>query len=214
MDSFAQYDVAARRIRDSPTQSPSQTNLQKAVYHQATSFLHLHMLPLKTLPKILKHATPHGRTPDSSSSAVKHGGNGLPTTASTSTTSITSDNSSAISALETEEKSLRDRLMVLEEQKFFVSEMMTDANRRRKFDEASALSQNVRDLSCEIDRVNGMLGRLDFEGVYLGNGHDDDDDDGGSTGTSANASTTTLTRDDRNGYEDSNNNENAQLRRG
>ena len=138
------------------------------------------MLPLKTLPKILKHATPHGKTPNnhrlptdgsgiipstsrstSALASIKYGSNNT-----TSSLSLTSDNSSAISALEAEEKSLRDRLIVLEEQKFFVSEMIADANRRRKFDEVSSLALNVEDLSKEIDHVNGMLGQLDFESVY------------------------------------------------
>jgi len=178
-DSFTQYDFSARRIRDLPTQSPTQTKLQKAIYHQATNFIHLHMLPLKTLPKVLKHATPYGKHPDdlhisvngssttsrpqSALAAIRYGNHGK----ATSTTSLASDNSSAISALEAEEKTLRERLIVLEEQKFFVSEMIADANRRRKFDEVSSLAQNADDLGKEIDRVNGMLGQLDFEGVYV-----------------------------------------------
>ena len=60
MDSFTQYDTAARRIRDAPSSTPTQLKLQKAIYGNASQFLHLHMLPLKTLPKILKHATPNG----------------------------------------------------------------------------------------------------------------------------------------------------------
>ncbi|GAQ04102.1 hypothetical protein ALT_1423 [Aspergillus lentulus] len=183
-DSFAQYDVAARRIRDMPTESPTQQRLQKAIYQKATNFLHLHMLPLKALPKILKHATPNGRpaipassiaTPtnhavgghrprESALASIKY--NGI--AASGSNTSLASDTSSAVSALEAEEKALRERLIVLEEQKFFVSEMIADANRRRKFDEVSSLAMNVEDLSREIDRVNGMLAALDFEGVYTG----------------------------------------------
>ncbi|EAS34757.3 vacuolar segregation protein [Coccidioides immitis RS] len=170
MDSFAQYDVAARRIRDLPTDSPTQSKLQKSIYHQATNFLHLHMLPLKTLPKILKHATPHGRHSDSTSSngstpralaainSHKH---------ANSRVSLTSDNSTALSALETEERSLRERLIVLEEQKFFVSEMIADANRRRKFDEAASLTMNAEELGKEIDKINGMLEQLDFAGIYL-----------------------------------------------
>ncbi|KAF3491023.1 vacuolar segregation protein [Arthroderma uncinatum] len=185
MDSFAQYDVAARRIRDHPTQSPTQTKLQQAIYRQATGFLHLHMLPLKTLPKILKHATPHGRhfnSFDSSSSDGRriNGGAGSAQPRSLaaikygnpeqggSSTSLASNNSSAISALEAEEKELRDRLIVLEEQRFFVSEMIADANKRRKFDEASSLAQNVADLNKEIDHVNGMISQLDFEGLFTG----------------------------------------------
>lgn len=138
------------------------------------------MLPLKTLPKILKHATPHGKTPNGhrlpsdGSGTIPNASRSSPALASIrygdnstkSSLSVTSENSSAISALEAEEKSLRDRLIVLEEQKFFVSEMIADANRRRKFDEVSSLALNVEDLSKEIDHVNGMLGQLDFESVY------------------------------------------------
>ena len=132
------------------------------------------MLPLKTLPKILKHATPHGNLANGSDggsprpagalASIKYGSRNN----TASTLSLTSDNSSAVSALEAEEKSLRERLIVLEEQKFFVSEMIADANRRRKFDEVSSLAQNVEDLSNEIDSINGMLGQLDFEGAYSG----------------------------------------------
>ncbi|CAI7673178.1 unnamed protein product [Penicillium pancosmium] len=189
MDSFAKYDVAARRIRDLPTNSPTQQRLQKAIYQQASSFLHLHMLPLKALPKVLKHAPSNGgrmSSPATSSPNTPVNGSPAPgakpqdsalasikynnrVAASGSTSSLASDTSSAVSALEAEEKSLRDRLIVLEEQKFFVSEMIADANRRRKFDEVSSLAVNVEDLSREIDRVNGMLAGLDFEGVYTGN---------------------------------------------
>ncbi|KAL4992594.1 FYVE zinc finger-domain-containing protein [Aspergillus falconensis] len=184
-DSFTQYDTAARRIRDLPTSSPTQQRLQKAIYQQATNFLHLHMLPLKTLPKILKHATPDGSQPSSSSSpgspgSASAGGHRRQNSAlgsiksgkvaaSISNSSIASETSSAVSALEAEEKALRERLIVLEEQKFFVSEMIADANRRRKFDEVSSLAMNIEDLTREIDRVNGLLDGLDFEGAYMGN---------------------------------------------
>ncbi|KAL1974134.1 hypothetical protein VTN31DRAFT_5694 [Thermomyces dupontii] len=178
IDSFSQYDKAARRIRDLSTQSPTQERLQKAIYQRASNFLHLHMLPLKSLPKLLNHATPNGRIPvngvdapsrtasptaGSALASIKYrnsaGNNG-------SSLSVTSDNSSAISALEAEEKTLRERLMVLEEQKFFVSEMIADANKRRRFDEVSSLTQNVEDLDREIDLISGKLAQLDFEGVY------------------------------------------------
>ena len=143
------------------------------------------MLPLKTLPKVLKsaHADNGGTSRTSSPSIPNNGpsaGSRPPETAlasikynervaaSRSDSSLGSDASSAVSALEAEEKALRERLIVLEEQKFFVSEMIADANRRRKFDEVSSLAVNVEDLSREIDSVNGMLAALDFEGVYTG----------------------------------------------
>ena len=129
------------------------------------------MLPLKTLPRILKHASPHGYISNAHLTP-----NGRPSTALSSIkyndvdASSQASSSSAVSALEAEEKTLRERLIVLEEQKFFVSEMIADANKRRKFDEVSSLAQNVEDLSKEIDQVNGMLGQLDFAGTYAGLG--------------------------------------------
>ena len=73
--------------------------------------------------------------------------------------------SSRISDLEAEEKELRERLIVLEEQKFMVKEMIADANKRRKFDEVAALAGNVEDLSREIDEVSKLV-----EGVKQGIG--------------------------------------------
>ena len=61
IDLFIQFDAAAHRIRDMPSQSSTQLKLQKAIYQNASQFLHLYMLPLESLPKVLKHATPHGR---------------------------------------------------------------------------------------------------------------------------------------------------------
>ena len=181
MDSFTQYDIAARRVRDMPSDSPTQQKLQKAIYQQASNFLHLHMLPLKTLPRILKHATPHGTSalhppnhtspspsplPRSNTSALAS----INYNSRVSTPSILSSNSSQISVLEAEEKSLRERLIVLEEQRFFVQEMMASASKRRKFDELESLRGNEVDLGREIDGVQGQLAQLDFKGAYTGTG--------------------------------------------
>ena len=173
-DAFTQYDVAARRIRDLPTQSPTQTRLQKAIHLQATNFLHIHMLPLKSIPKLMKHAmsnakpttsAPNGK-PQSALASISYnnitnGEGSRPTSSRNSSTS-----SAAVTALETEEKELRERLIVLEEQKFFVSEMIADANKRRKFDEVRSLAQNVEDLSREVDQIQAQLAQMDFAGVY------------------------------------------------
>ena len=167
MESFTQYDVAARRIRDLPTESETQEKLQKAIYQKATSFIHLHMLPLKALPKILKHASPSGAAsrgnsrPNGALASIKF--NDVENASQVSS-------SSAVSALEEEEKSLRERLIVLEEQKFFVSEIVDYANKRRKFDEAGSLTQNLQDLTHEIDQIQGQLAGLDFAGVYTSSG--------------------------------------------
>lgn len=190
MDAFTQYDTAARRIRDMPSTSPTQLKLQKAIYQNATQFLHLHMLPLKSLPKVLKHATPNGDVTPRNNSLAVPGSSPLATSPlaspsgekpqsalasirynhvrkdSSSALSFSSMTSSRISELEAEEKSLRERMIILEEQKFMVQEMVADANKRRKFDEVAALAGNVEDLSREIDGLQGMLTNLDFEGAY------------------------------------------------
>ncbi|KAH0551618.1 hypothetical protein GP486_007163 [Trichoglossum hirsutum] len=158
MDSFSQYDVAAKRILNLPTASTTQKRLQKAVHQQANNFLHLHMLPLRGLPKILKHASPYGTNGSSRAggalASIHLGANNGSTT------------SSIVSAVEAEEKELKERLIVLEEQKFLVSEMIADANKRRRFDEVSSLAQNVEDLTKEIDQINGTISQLDFAGAY------------------------------------------------
>lgn len=159
MDAFTQFDAIAKRIRDLPTESPTQQKLQNAVYQQAYSFLSLHMLPLRSLPKILKHAVPQGR-PNTGDALANIKFNDK------SAGSIVS--SSEMSAMESEERELRERLIVLEEQKFMVSEMVANATKHRRFDEVSSLAQNLDDLSQEIDQINGQLSQLDFAGAYQG----------------------------------------------
>lgn len=156
VDAFGQYNTAARRVRDLPTDSPTQKKLQQAIYQQSANFLQLHMLPLKALPKVLKHATPNGK-PTNALASIKYNDIDNASLASSS---------SAVSALEAEEKTLRETLIVLEEQLFLVKEQVADANKRRKFDEVSSLAQNVEDLSKEIDHIQGQLGQLDFAGAY------------------------------------------------
>lgn len=65
---------------------------------------------------------------------------------------VAGSSSSGLSALEGKEKALCERLMVLEEQRFFAGEMDADANLRRKFDEAASFGQNVLDLGGGLTR--------------------------------------------------------------
>ena len=164
MDSFTQYNIASRRLRDLPTDSVAQKKLQAAIFQQASNFQYIHMLSIKSLPKILKHAanrvppSPSGR-PNGALASIKLN--------DADNSSVASSNS-ALSALESEEKLLRERLMVLEEQAFLIKEQLADAKKRRQFDEAAALKQAVEDLGAEIDQVQGQLGQLDFAGAYTG----------------------------------------------
>ncbi|KAF3766701.1 hypothetical protein M406DRAFT_355333, partial [Cryphonectria parasitica EP155] len=56
-DSFTKYNLAAKRLRDMKTTSPTQLRLQKNIYTAASGFLHTYMLPMKSVPKMLKSNT-------------------------------------------------------------------------------------------------------------------------------------------------------------
>lgn len=135
------------------------------------------MLPLKTLPKILKHAAP-AVSNDHRKRLLPNGSTALAairfndTASGSGNGSQASSNSAAstISAMEAEETTLRERLIVLEEQRFMIEEMLSGARKRRKFDEVAALMNNLQDLNAEIDHINATLSRLDFAAVYNGGG--------------------------------------------
>ncbi|KAI0376314.1 FYVE zinc finger-domain-containing protein [Hypomontagnella monticulosa] len=173
-DSFTKYDVAARRIRDMKTDSPTQRQLQKAIHQAASSFLHMHMLPLKNLPRMLKH-----NSSSSSSSKNRLLGNGHVASPlrngsdlGLETASQTSETSTVVSALETEEKELRERLIVLEEQKYMVQKMINGAHGARRFEEVSALTRNVEELEAEIQSIRGKVAAVEekWQGLYAGGG--------------------------------------------
>jgi hypothetical protein len=120
------------------------------------------MLPLKSLPKILKHATPNGRHANGKGTlATIHFNSHL-----NADMMSQSSRSSAIESLEAEEKELREKLILLEEQKFIVGEALADARRKRRFDDVKILQLNVEELGREVDLVQKQLAGLDFAGAY------------------------------------------------
>ncbi|KAI1332360.1 FYVE zinc finger protein [Xylariaceae sp. FL0255] len=166
-DSFTKYDIAARRIRDMKTDSAAQLRLQKAIYQAASSFLHMHMLPLKNIPRMLKH---------NSSSSVKnrllqngHASSPLRNGDVLDTASQTSDGSAA---LESEEKELRERLIVLEEQRYMVQKMISSLTGARRFEEVSALTRNVEELDVEIADAKTKVASIEerWKGIYTNGG--------------------------------------------
>jgi hypothetical protein len=123
------------------------------------------MLPLKSLPKILRHATPNGQTRPQLNgkgalASIAFNDHLTPDTASQSS------RSSAIESLEAEEKQLKEVLILLEEQKFIVGEALADARKKRRFDDIRTLQDNVDELSREVDSVQKQLEGLDFAGAY------------------------------------------------
>lgn len=202
VDAFAKYGAAAKRIRDLPAEGAGQKRLQMAVYTYASGFLHTNMLPLKSLPQLLRSSSSsssrtsrllassqhssNGSThllhpsnlrhaefasdSDSSAKAPRHhlngsgNGNGHHPPASD-----TDDGASTVvSQLESEEKELRERLVILEEQLFMVEQMTQVATKRRRFEEVSALSRNREELEGEIATLRGKVGDVEvrWEGVY------------------------------------------------
>lgn len=181
MDSFTKYNLAAARLRDLSTDSLAQQRLQKAVYSAASTFLHANMVPLKHVPrmlranqasaagslsphrKVLSPLNGHGHGPHLS--PLRNGeapGDG--DTASLAGSEV----STAVSALETEEKELREKLVVLEEQRFLVQQMVDNARGSRRFEEVGALSRNVEELDREIARLKMQVGGVEerWEGLY------------------------------------------------
>lgn len=180
-DSFTKYNLAAKRLRDMKTTSSTQLRLQKNIYTAASGFLHTYMLPMKSLPKMLRSntSTSHRKLlsandrHSSSGSVATHLSplrNGELADPGSETASLggASETSTAVSALETEEKELRERLVVLEEQRFMVMEMLNNARGSRRFEEVIALNKNVEELDREIGSLRKAVDGVEqrWEGVY------------------------------------------------
>jgi hypothetical protein len=181
VDSFGKYGAAAKRLRDLHTESQSQKRLQMAVYTYASGFLHTNMLPLKSLPQLLRSRSSVSSgsrvlsTPNHSMSSLRYSEVASSTTESEATSQAGTDDgaSTVVSQLETEEKDLRERLVILEEQRFMVEQMTAAATKARRFEEVTALSRNQDELAAEIAELKQKVGTVEerWEGVYRnGNG--------------------------------------------
>lgn len=176
-DAFAKYDAAAKRLRDLKTTSPTQLRLQKAIYTSASTFLHTNLIPLKNIPRILKSnssSSGHRRLLSglNGTSSPLRNGESANFDAETSSLGGASEASTAVSALETEEKEARERLLVLEEQKFMVQEMLKNAKGTRRFEEVGALTKNLEELDKEIEASKKLVTGVEerWEGLYSGDG--------------------------------------------
>ncbi|KAG0637740.1 FYVE zinc finger-domain-containing protein [Tuber brumale] len=161
LDTFAQYDATAKRILNLPTTSQTQQRLQKTVYQATTQFLHLNMLPLKALPKLLNMNRPASTRIQTISST---NGNNKPSSSRALTMVTTEEGEGGAevdSSAALKEKELKEGLIVLEEQRFMVQEMLTEASKRRRFDEVAALAASLEELDREVERMNGEIAKLE-----------------------------------------------------
>jgi len=182
-DAFAKYDLASKRIRDMKVDgSPTQLRLQKAIYAYASSFLHTNLIPLKGVPRILKSnssglsSSSHKRFFSGNGPSLSPLRNGLSVTtggdstydAETSSLGGASEASTVTTQLQEEEKAAREKLIVLEEQKFMVQEMLSNAHGQRRFEEVGSLSRNLEELDKEIAECTKIVEGLEkkWVGVY------------------------------------------------
>ncbi|PNY26807.1 Vacuolar segregation protein pep7 [Tolypocladium capitatum] len=170
IDGFGKYGTAAKRMRDLKSDNPAQQRLQQAVYTYASGFLHTNMLPLKSLPQMLRtrstlsSSSRFPSTPTQSTSSLRH----TELAGSDAASQAPSEASTVVSQLESEEKDVKERLAVLEEQKFMVEEMIRMATGARRFEEVSALSRNVDELEAGIQELRNRVGDVEakWQGLY------------------------------------------------
>ncbi|KAI5785083.1 FYVE zinc finger-domain-containing protein [Peziza echinospora] len=165
LDAFSQYEAAAKRILNLPSTSPAQLALQKNIYKAAAAFLHMHMLPLKALPKILKNE--NKKSKGAAGLIAVEGAAKLMLGAGGGNGNNNGNNNGVVvgrggrweeeTEIEREEKGLKEKMMVLEEQRFLVEGMLADAGRQRRFDEVGVLTQSLRELEAEIEVVRGEV---------------------------------------------------------
>jgi rabenosyn-5 len=137
LDLFTQYDSVSKRILQSSSPTETDRRVQAAMNQAATHFLQTHMLPLQSLPKILKSKD---KSPLSADGSETNGG-----------------------ISDAREKELKEKMMVLEEQKYLVGNMMETARKGRRTEEMGALKESLDDLDKEIENIKQELGDLFIE---------------------------------------------------
>ncbi|KZT28470.1 hypothetical protein NEOLEDRAFT_1175787 [Neolentinus lepideus HHB14362 ss-1] len=127
LDSFAQYDALAKRIRTLPcAKGSSQERVQAAVLTRANLFLQRHMLPLQSISR------PATKSNSSASTPVSE----------TAPTPVIDPDSE-----------LAKQLQPLLEQEALLETYVEEATTHRKFEDAKTLKMNLREIRAEIQRM-------------------------------------------------------------
>ncbi|ODQ59372.1 hypothetical protein WICANDRAFT_56036 [Wickerhamomyces anomalus NRRL Y-366-8] len=134
MDTFAMFDKLTKEIVTLECSTESESRIQLAIQTESASFIQKNMLPLKSLPKILKQQELKQK-----------------------------EQHKVLSREEVQGiKQNREELMVLNEQKFLVEDMIANCKAQRKFDELPPLNENLDELNKNIDRLQAALGNEGF----------------------------------------------------
>lgn len=143
LESFVQFDNTSRKVLSIKVHTEEEQRLQHQIHTVAAQYLQDHMLPLKALPKVLKHTKPSSSLTEVVTATDVNNTPSTPTLPPLSSDEI---------------QSLREQVIVLEEQKFLVTGMIAEASSRRKFDEVEPLQQSINDLDKELDSIRSKLG--------------------------------------------------------
>lgn len=136
VDSFALFDKLTKEIVGLECMTRDETLLQLAIKTESASFIKTNMAPLKQLPELLQKIEA-----DSKQSIPKP--------------KFTRDQVAAI-------KRNREELMVLQEQRFLVTDMIETCKKQRRFDEITALDENLKELDKSIEQLQNELGDEGF----------------------------------------------------
>ncbi|SCU83745.1 LAMI_0C04456g1_1 [Lachancea mirantina] len=142
LDSFSMYDFMTKQILQMQASNASEARIIASIKLSSATFIQDKMLPLKSISSVISSKlNTQERTSPQASEQLKF------------------DNDLTIK----EVKSCRTQLMVLKEQRFLVQEMIEDATKRRKLDEASTLTSNVNEIDVQIEELTKKLGQQGFK---------------------------------------------------
>lgn len=134
IDTFAMFDKATKEIVALECATEAESRIQLAIQTESAAFIQQNMLPLKSLPNILRQQQSKRKSEQK-----------------------------VLSRSEIQQiKNNREELMVLNEQKFLVEDMISNCKAQRKFDELPPLNQNLDELNKTIEKLKISLGNEGF----------------------------------------------------
>lgn len=140
MELFYQYDSVSRKLVACPMNNDTEKRLRHQFHLMSSNFLQEHMLPLKTVPKVLKHLECHN--------------NNSPSPSSTPTEEPASSSSSATGLDDTTKKNLNEQKSVMMEQKSVLKDQISQAIDQ---DEIEPLKQSLTEIENEISNIQQQL---------------------------------------------------------
>ncbi|CCK69641.1 phosphatidylinositol-3-phosphate binding protein KNAG_0C05430 [Huiozyma naganishii CBS 8797] len=156
VNSFGTYNVLTRQLLQVPPSNPSEQRIQQSIKVVSSQFVNEKILPLRAMGSVLNSNSANTTSSSSASSSLhsKSPATQLPQVKPLS---------SVLKRLTVKEvKQYREELMVLKEQSFIIEQAIEDSKTHRRFDEATALSRNLSELTDRSQELQGLLGEEGF----------------------------------------------------